>query len=125
MNNFKFDLEITEEESSGQNFILCKRLLDFMKLISLKDYGRSYITKIQDDILGVGVGIHYKKTNDIEFDFIGYRTYCFNDFVAACEQLKTRLINSIIDHCSYSTLKCNYEIKNYIQLTMIMDLMGI
>lgn len=125
MNNFKFDLEITEEESSGQNFILCKRLLYFMKVISLKDYGRSYITKIQDDILGVGVGIHYRKTNDIEFDFIGYRTYCFNDFVVACEQLKTRLINSIIDHCSYGVVKCDYEIRNYTQLMMIMDLMGI
>lgn len=125
MNNFKFDLEITEEESSRQNFSLCKRLLDFMKLISLKDYGRSYITKIQDDILGVGVGIHYKKTYDKDFSFVGYRTYYLNDFEASCELLKNRLINSIIDHCSSSTMKYNYEIKNYIQLMMIMDLMGI
>ena len=65
MNNFKFDLEITEEESSGQNFSLCKRLL------------------------------------------------------------KNILINSIIDHCSYGVVKCNYEIRNYTQLMMIMDLMGI
>ena len=125
MNIFKFDLEITEEESSGQNFILCKRLLDFMKLIFVKDYGRSYVTKIQDDILGVGVGIHYKKTYDKDFSFVGYRTYCLNDFETACEQLKTRLINSIIDHCSYGVVKCNYEIRNYTQVMMTMDLLGI
>lgn len=125
MNNFKFDLEITEEESSGQNFSLCKRLLDFMKLISLKDYGRSYITKVQDDILGVGVGIHYRKTYDKDFSCVGYRTYYLNDFEASCKLLKNRLINSIIDHCSYGVVKCNYEIRNYTQLMMIMDLMGI
>ena len=125
MNNFKFDLEITEEESSGQNFNLCKRLLDFMKLISLKGYERSHITKIQDDILGVGVGIHYKKTNDKDFSCVGYRTYHLNDFGASCKLLKNRLINSIIDHCSYGVVKCNYEIRNYTQLMMIMDLMGI
>ena len=125
MNIFKFDLEITEEESSGQNFILCKRLLDFMKLIFVKDYGRSYITKIQDDILGVGVGIHYRKTYDEDFSCVGYRTYHLNDFEASCKLLKNRLINSIIDHCSYGVVKCNYEIRNYTQLMMIMDLMGI
>ena len=30
--HFKFDLELTKDELNDENYILCKRLLEFMKI---------------------------------------------------------------------------------------------
>ena len=123
--HFKFDLELTKDELNDENYILCKRLLEFMKIIYFKDYQVAHITKIKEEVSGIGVGISYKLADGDDHlrDFIGYRTYHFNNFKMACEDLKNILVKSIIAY--YSCNEYRYEVKNYTQVMMTMDLLGI